>query len=261
MTLFASNEWFSRHHRPPFAVAPAASTFQSAAKTHIGLIRTVNEDRLLDRPDAGLWAVADGMGGHDGGDVAATIAIRALESCANRDSPLTIDSVMFALAEANDAIRNGTRSTGISGCTIAGLFVCAGSFTVFWMGDSRVYRFRQGQLELLTHDHSMVQDMVDAKLLTHAQAKTHPKANVVTRALGVSGDARPDVVTGGIERGDRFLLCTDGLWGMLERDVLIDHMTMTPDRAVSGLTVVALNAGGRDNLAMIIVDAASNERS
>lgn len=259
MTLFAAKEWFGGKQRYDSAVAPI-STYRSAAKTHIGLIRSVNEDRLLDRPDIGLWSVADGMGGHDGGDVAATLAIRALESYANSTSLLTIAGIESALAEANEQIRSGTKSARISGCTIAGLFVCDNAFTAFWMGDSRVYRFRRGEIELLTHDHSVVQELVDAKLLTSAQANTHPNANVVTRALGVCKDVRPDVVTGGVERDDRFLLCTDGLWGMLGRDVLANHMTLSPDRAAADLTATALDAGGRDNLALIVVDAAPRER-
>ena len=254
MKLSTMKDWFVT----PSAVRTAPTGFRSAAKTHIGLVRSVNEDRLLDRPDCGLWAVADGMGGHQGGDVAATLAVRALDDMANAGK-LTADDVASALADVNRRIIEQFSGNGSSGCTVAGILAGAGGATVFWIGDSRVYRYRAGTLDLLTHDHSLVQEFVDAKVLTPDQARRHPQANVVTRALGASSVAQLDFVKIEMLPGDRFLICTDGLWGVIADLPLAAAIFGEANAIVERLTEAALQAGGVDNMAMILIDEASKE--
>ena len=251
MRLPAVKDWFGRPAHPPVA-APAA--VRSVARTHLGLVRSVNEDRLFDRPDRGLWAVADGMGGHEGGDIAATTAVRALERVANRPGRIAIDDVEQALDDANLHIFEDFGRKGSSGSTVAGLLIGDGKATVFWIGDSRVYRYRGDRLELLTHDHSLVQDLVDAKVLAPDQARGHPNAHIITRALGVGEAMRLEARSLPLAAGDRFLLCTDGLWGMVPDPAIAALIPGDEAEAAARLTSAALDAGGRDNLALILVD-------
>ncbi|HEU4961568.1 MAG TPA: protein phosphatase 2C domain-containing protein [Sphingomonas sp.] len=255
MKLSAMKDWFGRPAHPP--VAPPA--VRSVARAHLGLVRSVNEDRLLERPDRGLWAVADGMGGHEGGDIAATTAVRALERTANRPGRIGIGDVEQALNTANLHIFEHFGRKGSSGSTVAGLMIGDDVATVFWIGDSRVYRYRGDRLELLTHDHSLVQDLVDAKVLTPDQARRHPNAHVITRALGAGETMRLDVKSLPLMAGDRFLLCTDGLWGMISDTAIAALIPGDEAEAAAHLTSAALDAGGRDNLALILVDVGERD--
>lgn len=223
----------------------------SAARSHVGCVRQINEDRLLDRPEQGLWVVADGMGGHRAGDVAATAVIDALATLPDAPEATMVGE---ALAAANRVIWNASaRVGGMSGSTVAGLALVDDAALVFWIGDSRVYRWRDGALEQLTRDHSLVQEMVDAGVLTPEQARAHPRANVVTRALGVDPEAEPDMLTVPVEPGDRFLLCSDGLSGMVAPAELAQAMALPVAGAVDSLIAAAMAGGGRDNVTVVVV--------
>lgn len=181
---------------------------RSVSRTHVGKVRTINEDRVLDRPERGLWAVADGMGGHYSGDVAAQMAIDYLDMV---DVPST-DAILNALQAANSEIfaKFGCENRR-SGTTIVAAQIANGLIDLFWAGDSRAYRIRDGALHLLTRDHSVVQQMVDAGALTPGAAARHPQSNVITRALGVEDKVLIDHLTLPILPGDRILLCSDGV--------------------------------------------------
>lgn len=222
-------------------------TARSAARTHVGRVRQVNEDRLLDAPELGLWAVADGMGGHVGGGAAATEVIGALSELA---APVTLDAIESALAMAHEAVRGAGDGRGT---TIAGLTIADAHFTAFWIGDSRIYRLRDNLLEQITRDHSLVQELVDGGVLTPDQAARHPHANIITRAIGIEGWSAPDTVSGDVLPGDRFLICSDGLSGLVEAADIARMLHQAPAAAVDTLIAAALDAGGTDNVTVVAI--------
>ncbi len=229
----------------------------SSARTHIGRIRAVNEDRILNRVDRGLFAVADGMGGHKRGDVAADAVIQALGALTEREAPLTDASLSAAMADANGRIYGqGGASAGQSGSTVAGLHVAGNRALIFWAGDSRIYRLRCGALDIMTHDHRVVQDMIDAGLLDVRSARAHPHAAVITRAVG----ARPTISLAlrheQLAVGDTYLLCSDGLTDLVEDDVIAQALGSPQIEAADRLLDAAMAAGGRDNISLIIVSIA-----
>lgn len=223
---------------------------RSVSRSHVGRVRTVNEDRVLDRADRGLWAVADGMGGHSAGDVAAGIAIDALAALADADAPIAAGDVRRALLAANARIRDGAGAPG-SGTTIVALLAEDLRATLFWAGDSRAYAIAGGHATCLTRDHSVVQELVDAGLIDARAAARHPQANMITRALGV--DAAPDIETREIALNgtDMVLLCSDGLHRSLDpRDVTAGAGLETlADRLLTN----ALQRDGSDNASLVLV--------
>ncbi len=231
----------------PIVQPPPTLTARSAARTHVGRVRQVNEDRLLDAPELGLWAVADGMGGHVGGGAAATEAIRALCGVAEA---VTLDAIESALEAAHEAVRGAGDGRGT---TIAGLIIADAHFTAFWIGDSRIYRLRDNLLEQITRDHSLVQELVDGGVLTPDQAARHPHANIITRAIGIEGWTAPDTVSGEVAPGDRFLICSDGLSGLVEAADIARMLYQEPAAAVDALITAALDAGGTDNVTTVVV--------
>ncbi|MBV9842513.1 MAG: serine/threonine-protein phosphatase [Sphingomonadaceae bacterium] len=241
----------------PFRAAPAGATpmlptIRSCARTHAGRVRAINEDRLLDRPERGLWAVADGMGGHSAGDVAASIVIRALADVAGGEQAISCDAVLDALRDANAAI-HARSSDAVSGSTVAALHIERSRFTLFWAGDSRVYRLGEHGLERLSRDHSVVQALVDSGAIAPEQARHHPQANVITRALGTGDAVDIEVAAGTVSPGDVFLLCSDGLSGFVPDDMIALHLTLPIEIAADALLSDALAAGGADNITLVLV--------
>lgn len=231
--------------RRPKPVPP--SVIRSTSRTHVGRVRSVNEDRLLDATDRALWVVADGMGGHSAGDVAAEALVAHLAE----SEPLPdADSLEAALVEANRAIRD--RTGGQGGTTVVALQIMGMTATLSWAGDSRAYLIRDGALRLLTHDHSVVQQLIDAGVITPEQAQHHPHANVITNALGTSTEVRIDTAEVDLNSGDRILLCSDGLSRSLsERDVAGDcALDPLADRMLTN----ALQRDGGDNISLILVE-------
>lgn len=234
---------------------------ESVSRTHVGLRRKVNEDSLLVRDDCRLWAVADGMGGHEAGDVASgkvAEALRLLPPAADVDS--LVDRAIEALKQVNHQLidlaggHDGQRSIGT---TVVGLAVDDAEFRCFWAGDSRAYRVRDGQLLQLTRDHSMVQDLVDAGMLRPDEAVDHPNSNIITRAVGVAPDLRVDTVSGDVKPGDQFLLASDGLTRMVDDNELAAQLTSaSPAEAAERLIDTVLSRGAPDNVTLIIAKIA-----
>ncbi|KQT34722.1 hypothetical protein ASG29_00720 [Sphingomonas sp. Leaf412] len=230
-----------RRPAPPLRLA-------SVARTHVGRVRTVNEDRLLDRPDRGLWAIADGMGGHSAGDVAAQTAVAALAALADDDARITAATIATALHDAGARIAAGPAP---GGTTIVALHLDGTTATVIWAGDSRCYLLRDGACRQLTRDHSVVQELVDAGLLDPADAARHPRGHVITRALGVQ--PAPDLarVTVEVRAGDALFLCSDGASrALVDRDFLPREPL---DTAADRLLTAALQRDGSDNISLILV--------
>jgi serine/threonine protein phosphatase PrpC len=229
-------------------------TLSASARTHIGLVRTVNEDRVLNRVDLGLFAIADGMGGHRRGDVAADAVIHALGCLANGSQPLTDDLLCAAMRGANRQVYGqDLHATGQSGSTVAGLHIMANQAFMFWVGDSRIYRWRAGRIELLTHDHRVVQEMIDAGMLDPQMARHHPRAAVITRAIGAEPTVSLAVKYDDPQAGDTYLLCSDGLTDLVETHALERLLGLPHAHAADALLDAAIAAGGRDNISLIAV--------
>jgi protein phosphatase/serine/threonine-protein phosphatase Stp1 len=223
----------------------------SAGVTHPGAVRPRNEDALVERPDIGLWAVADGAGGHGAGDVASGAVAEAL-----RDLPQGLAAaemlaqVRLRIAGVHARLQGEGR---VCATTVVVLLARGDHFACLWAGDSRVYRLRGGHLSRLTRDHSVVQEMVDAGLLDETEAERHPQANVITRAVGAPGDLELDKTSDRILPGDLFLLCSDGLFKALEEPAIAG--LLAAGRGVAGLLDAALASGARDNVTALVVQA------
>lgn len=238
--------------------ADAVLRFESHARTHPGARRPVNEDRVLDQPEAGLWAVADGMGGLSSGDVAAARVIEALAAVPPNPSGYTRLSELMLKLETVNAALFGDRMAGApaSGSTVVALLAHEAHYACLWAGDSRAYLLRDGVLAEITHDHSIVQQLVDDGLLSEQNRREHPSAHVITRAIGASRDVEVDRRFGRIEAHDVFLVCSDGLTGCIaEGEILAalsrDHLGQAADELLS----MALDRRAPDNVSFVIVKA------
>jgi protein phosphatase len=229
--------------------------------TDIGKLRDRNEDAVLVKDR--LFVIADGMGGHRGGDVASSMAVDALA-----DLNLPDQSPMARLVEeirnVNRAVlKRGSAEQALRGMgtTLTAIFIEDGTAYLAHVGDSRAYLLRDGALQQLTEDHTLVQRMVREGKITAEQADHHPQRNILTRAVGVDDELRPEELTMDIHPGDRFVLCSDGLTGMVEEDEIQDILESEaePQAACERLVEAANRAGGDDNISVIVVDVTNGE--
>ena len=218
----------------------------SVSRSHVGRVRKVNEDRVLDRSDLGLWAVADGMGGHSAGDVAAETAIAELERWGERQEEASLEAAMLRAHARLLAVTGGK-----GGTTLVAMVAAGGGAHVCWAGDSRAYLIRTGRLRQLTRDHSLVQQLLDAGLIDEPAARTHPQANVVTSALGTGVPPLIESVTIPVAPGDRVLLCSDGLSRSLQEADVGGEIAL-PELA-DGLLAAAMERDGSDNASLVLV--------
>jgi serine/threonine protein phosphatase PrpC len=235
--------------------------FDTADRSHVGKVRKLNEDRVLSRPDLGLWAVADGMGGHQAGDLASTMIVDALDEIDTLGSGYAfLDNVQDAVQRVNRTLVAHARRSApgtVMGSTVVTLLVFAGHYACLWAGDSRAYLLRGGRLTQLTRDHSMVQEMIDAGALNRADARSFGRSNVITRAVGVHDRLALDLDSGPIADGDLFLLCSDGLTGMVEAPEIERIANSLPVAAAAdALIELTLDRGAKDNVSLILVRAA-----
>lgn len=228
--------------------------------THIGLVRKVNEDSILSLPEHGIWVVSDGMGGHDGGDYASqTIVGHVAKIDAKLDPGEMIRVLRDSIGAAHEEILRETiiRGGDSIGATVVTLVLTDGFFASFWSGDSRLYRYQNGGIELLTHDHSYVAGFVDAGEMTWDEAEQHPQSNLITYAVGIDDELHLEKIRGEVLPGDRFLLCSDGLNKYAGFDTLAEILGRAPlETVVDELMEVALDGGGADNISIIVVDIA-----
>ena len=231
---------------------------ESAAQTHEGRVRDHNEDSFCAREADGLWAVADGMGGHEGGEWASGEIAKALEEIAlPEDFDAAQDAIAEAIGTANGKIVAQARVRGKQmGSTVVSLLMRGARYAILWVGDSRAYVLRGGQLIQLSRDHSQVQEMVDRGIMRPEDAEGHPMGHILSRAVGVRDEVGVDRVTGDVEPGDTFLLCSDGLHGYVDKaDItrLLAHGA--PDEASNDLVQITLANGAPDNVTVIAVSA------
>lgn len=229
-----------------------------SAQTHVGLRRKLNEDAVLALPEANIWVVSDGMGGHEAGDYASQLITSTIAAIPPDIPPRQrMEALRESLHKAHAAILHETerRNAEMIGATVASLILADGHFAAIWAGDSRVYRLRNDEIQLLTTDHSYVASLVEDGRLTWDEAEQHPQSNQITRAVGVGETLELDKVRGEIRRGDRFLLCSDGLNKYATFDVLQHALSTQPlETVVEHLLQIALAGGGADNISIIVVD-------
>ncbi len=237
--------------------------FEAAGATDPGIARAgrTNQDSFELRRN--LWAqndllvvVADGMGGAAAGDLASRAAVEAaVHTEAAGDPESTLAS---AYQRANEAVRGieAPATQDRPGTTLVGAYFLGASCRVANVGDSRAYRFRGGELEQLTHDHSLVQDEIDAGRLTEAEARLDPRSSLITRTIGGQPAVEADQATWPLEAGDRYLACSDGLWGVLDDRAIVEVMAAhdgAPQDAVDALIEASLEGGGPDNVTAVVV--------
>lgn len=204
----------------------------------------------------GVFAVADGMGGHLAGEVASQIAIDAVKRLANGRGEASFSALRATVQRAHEAIAGHAKThpecAGM-GTTLSIMWKRERYMYIAHVGDSRIYRLRDGVLEQITQDHSLVAELVRGGLITPEEARNHPRRNIITRALGTQGDNTPDLLAADTRKGDVWLLCTDGLTTMVPDDRIESVLACEkPEKAASRLISLALSAGGSDNVTLIV---------
>ena len=232
---------------------------RSAARTHVGTVRRRNEDAVLDRAEIGLWAVADGAGGHERGDYASSRIIAALRRVDPvLSGPSLVEAVKASLAEVNREVRAKAATIGpnaMIGSTVAVLLIWDDQSCCLCAGDSRLYRMRARQLHQLSRDQSHVQDLVDRGEILPEAAAAHPMANIVTNLIGAFDRLVLEERRDRLQPGDILLLCSDGLSGALTDAEIADVLTGHPvGMAVDGLIERALDQGARDNVSAVVIE-------
>lgn len=232
--------------------------YRFSATTHKGSVRKLNEDSILTLPSHGIWVVSDGMGGHEAGDFASQTVVDLVAMIDPALSPSELlKATRGALQQAHQLItEEAARRDGHTvGATVVTLMMAGDFFAALWAGDSRLYRLRDGALDMLTTDHSIVADLVLAGQMSWDEAELHPHSNAITRAVGVGDDLELEKIRGEVQSGDRYLLCSDGLTKYATFAILTDAMIGTPIETVSDkLLNIALTGGGADNISIIVVD-------
>lgn len=230
----------------------------SDAATHEGRIRKNNEDSFCSRLDVGLWGVADGMGGHQNGEYASAAIVEALGRV---NLPDRFETACAAIAgsihSANSLIHTkGADGKDQMGSTVVALFIRDRQFAVFWVGDSRAYVLRDGELHLLTRDHTQVQALIDRGIMSEKDAESHPMAHILARAVGVEDTLELDVIIDEVLPGDIFMLCSDGLHGTMDQNEIAAFLETAANGPASEKMVArTLELGAPDNVTVVTVAA------
>jgi PPM family protein phosphatase len=253
---------------------PMTVALDFALKTHPGLVRPLNEDAIGADPSCGLFALADGLGGYNAGEVAAVMAISAvlerlssaLADSQTGDQPFTPDEAIYdTVNEINASIYNAALNSaafeGMATTLVVGWFL-GERLWIAHTGDSRLYRYRDDQLEQLTRDHSFSQELLDAGMVTEEEARILPAKNLVTRALGASPEIEPEVQDLDVVAGDLILLCSDGLTEMVGSYEIAGLLAAHADMHETARRLVDLanEAGGRDNVSVIVIKVTAKEK-
>jgi len=237
------------------------------AASHVGMLRQQNEDAFVAQPD--VFVVADGMGGHNAGEVASALAIQGMRDAAGKGF-ITAESVVTAINAANATIHQAsggpTDQRGM-GTTLTAVVPLAATqsepqrVVVANVGDSRVYLWRDGALKQVSSDHSYVQELLTEGYISAEEARMHPRRNIVTRALGIEGDVNADSWVLPMIKGDRYLLCSDGLVDEVDDEHIAEFLRQSadPQMAADRLVAAANENGGRDNVTVIVVDVVDEQ--
>jgi protein phosphatase len=230
--------------------------FASGAASDVGKVRAENEDSYLVLPEMGVWAVADGMGGHEAGSLASATVVQALQSI------VTPASVNDLLARCHERLMNANRRLlqiadqkgGIViGATVAALLAYEGYYACVWSGDSRIYLIRNGSISQISRDHTEVAELVAEGILSQEEALNWPRRNVITRAVGVHEDLDLDVAQGVLEKGDTFVICSDGLTTHVTDSEILDSVRANgPQSACDALVALTIDRGATDNVTVVM---------
>lgn len=232
--------------------------WNSFALTDVGCVRKVNEDSVIDVAEKQIWTVADGMGGHQVGDVASQKVIEQISYVQSFDRLSDqVDAMEDALLNSNFELRDYAKNTlgnQTLGTTAVCFFIKNSVGVALWVGDSRLYRVRSGRMQRLTRDHSQVEEMVRQGLIRPEEAETHELKNVITRAIGVEQQLYVDLNVFSVQLGDTFLLCSDGLYNAVPAESIETWLTSRNiEEAANGLMQAALDAGAKDNVSLIVI--------
>jgi serine/threonine protein phosphatase PrpC len=233
-------------------------TWVSGVRTDVGTVRALNEDAVLAKPDIGLWAVADGMGGHKVGDIASSKIVDAL-AAVNDCTSLSdcVDVIEDCLIDVNQLMLEYAQimfDGSTMGSTVVVMVIKGRVGACLWVGDSRLYRFRNQQLVQLTRDHSQLEEMIELGLITREASENHPNRNVITRAVGVEAQLSVDMTLFTTQVGDSFLLCSDGLYNAVAHEEIVQSMTVRDvQQSTDQLVEKALGYGAKDNVSVIVV--------
>lgn len=234
-------------------------SFRSCAVTHAGAADRLNEDAYVNRPDLGLWAVADGAGGHEAGEIASAEVASVLQTiAAGLSAADMLGEVRVRLEEAHARLRDEASRHG-AGATVATTVVVLMArddhFACLWAGDSRAYLLRDRALTRITRDHSFVQALIESGTISEAEAVGHPHANVITRAVGADIDPLElEKRAGQLMAGDRLMLCSDGLCKTLPDELLAELLSGDDEAAAERLVTAALMAKVSDNVTVVTID-------
>ena len=233
-------------------------SWDSSLLTDVGAVRSVNEDAVLSRPEVGLWAVADGMGGHKVGDIASSKIVAALEvikDCQRLSE--CVDVIEDCLLDVNQLMLEYAQimfDGGTMGSTVVTAIIKGRIGACLWVGDSRLYRYRNQKLVQITRDHSQLEEMIAMGLITREASENHPNRNVITRAVGVEPQLYVDVTLFTTQVGDTFLLCSDGLYNTLSEEELIQGLSLRDvQHCTQHLMEKALEKDARDNVSVVVI--------
>ena len=233
----------------------APAIFETGAATDVGRVRTRNEDSHLARPEMGLWAVADGMGGHADGDVASRTLIGALDAIGRPTSAAAaLDLLEDSVSRVNVRLRElGQQRGEVVGTTLAVLLARDEHYACIWSGDSRVYLIRDGEIIQLSRDHTEVQDLLAEGSITAEEARNWAGRNGITRAIGVYDEPELEMTSGPLSPGDAFVICSDGLTNHVQEDEILRCVTANRSQpACDELITLTLERGAFDNVTVIV---------
>ncbi|MGB5984262.1 MAG: Stp1/IreP family PP2C-type Ser/Thr phosphatase [Desulfobacterales bacterium] len=238
----------------------------SWGQSDVGLKRPNNEDSFHINDQHGYYALADGMGGEAAGEVASGLFVAAAEELIdkkpdrNDQEAIQLIETVFTVSNARilDHVRHHPHCEGM-GCTAELLIIHNSGFSLGHVGDSRTYRLRNGTLQQLTKDHSLVQQQLDEGLISLEESEGHPLQNVIIRAVGIEADIAVDIVRGNLARGDLLLLCSDGLSDMIYDSAILEILQteLSPQQKADRLIEKAKSSGGNDNITVVVIDTAS----
>lgn len=237
-------------------LSTVALPIESFGVSHKGCVRDHNEDNYLIEPQTGLWVVADGMGGHEAGEVASASIVDHLATIGIASSAPDLRARFEdRLSRANAEIRDISRSRGTTiGSTFAALLAMDGRFACLWAGDSRIYLVRNGSIFQVSKDHTEVQELLDRGMISAEEARNWPRRNVITHAVGVSDELEIDFQQGELMAGDVFVLGTDGLTAHVsDAEIEAAVKSATPRAACQTLLDMVLARGGTDNVTIVLV--------
>lgn len=247
--------------------SPRTGVLRAGALTDRGRVRDHNEDAFAVVPEQSLYIVADGMGGHQAGETASKAVVTVLPkmieqrraAAGKRDAASLSRTVRDAIAELSRLLRQqSAEQTGLAGMGSTVVLACIPDDTavIAHLGDSRAYLFRRGKLKQLTNDHSLVGILLRQGEITPAEARVHPARSRISRYVGMQGEAQPEARTLKLLRGDRLLLCSDGLTGMVEDEAIASLLAGAhdPEAACAALVNAANKGGGKDNITVLILD-------